>query len=308
MDSDPSCTMPSTTPPPPVRALLVRLTVEEPVGEPAEVMLQLVREAARRELPLMAAEARTSPAAGQEAAEVAAWVQRLDGPDQVGRGHVRVGGLACGEGTDEWSRAGIMIFKQGRRLDRRGAESDRRAGHPDEPSSPVDGHRRVAGRPVRGADPHGTGPGRADPGRCHDGAEVGGAQCRADLRGGVRIRQAGIEFTYDTGETTIVPMTGAVADDLSGRLRDRFPSLAEQPGTEEADGPPPARIVALETTRVPARRTRLPPQRRPTTGERSPPPAARPKRSGRHARRQPRTATPTATASAARPPIRCTCT
>jgi DNA primase len=67
---------------PPVRALLVRLTVEEPVGEPIEVMLQLVREAARRELPLMAAEARTSPAAGQEAADVAAWVQQLDDPDR----------------------------------------------------------------------------------------------------------------------------------------------------------------------------------------------------------------------------------
>jgi DNA primase len=68
--------------PPPVRALLVRLTVEEPVGEPTEVMLQLVREAARRELTLIAAEARTSPAAGQEAAEVAAWVQQLDDPDR----------------------------------------------------------------------------------------------------------------------------------------------------------------------------------------------------------------------------------
>jgi len=65
---------------PPVRALLVRLTVEEPVGEPAEVMLQLVREAARRELTLMAAEARTSRTAGEEAAEVAAWVQQLDDP------------------------------------------------------------------------------------------------------------------------------------------------------------------------------------------------------------------------------------
>ena len=61
-----------------------------------------------------------------------------------------------------------------------------------------------------------------------------------------RIQEAGIEFTYDTGETTIVPMTGAAADDLPGRLRDEFPLLA--------DGPPPARIVALEPTRAPARR------------------------------------------------------
>jgi len=61
-----------------------------------------------------------------------------------------------------------------------------------------------------------------------------------------RIRDAGIEFTYDTGETTVVPMTGAVADDLSDRLRDEFPLLI--------DGPPPARIVALEPTRAPSRR------------------------------------------------------
>jgi RNA polymerase primary sigma factor len=65
-----------------------------------------------------------------------------------------------------------------------------------------------------------------------------------------RIRQAGIEFTYDTGETTVVPMTGATADDLSGRLQDEFPVLADRAGTRTAnDGPPPPRIVALETTR-----------------------------------------------------------
>ena len=73
-----------------------------------------------------------------------------------------------------------------------------------------------------------------------------------------RIREAGIEFTYDTGETTIVPMTGAVADDLSGRLRDRFPSLAEPAVVVADDGPPPARIVALETTRAPSARTAPP--------------------------------------------------
>ncbi|MGO8872945.1 MAG: DNA primase [Acidimicrobiales bacterium] len=66
--------------PPEVRALLVRLTVEEPVSEPDEVILQLVRDAARRELTVITAEARTSPAAVQEAAEVAAWVQELDDP------------------------------------------------------------------------------------------------------------------------------------------------------------------------------------------------------------------------------------
>jgi DNA primase len=66
--------------PPEVRALLVRLTVEEPVGEPEEVILQLVRDAARRELTLITAEARTSPTAVEEAAAAAGWVQELDDP------------------------------------------------------------------------------------------------------------------------------------------------------------------------------------------------------------------------------------
>ncbi len=66
--------------PPEVRALLVRLTVEEPMGEPDDVVLQLVRDAARGELQLITAEARTSPEAGQEAAAAAAWVQELDDP------------------------------------------------------------------------------------------------------------------------------------------------------------------------------------------------------------------------------------
>ena len=51
-----------------------------------------------------------------------------------------------------------------------------------------------------------------------------------------RIRQAGIEFTYDTGETTVVPMTGAVADDLSGRLRndlDTHPATPADVGATE---------------------------------------------------------------------------
>jgi DNA primase len=67
--------------PPEVRALLVRLTVEEPVGEPDEVVVQLVRDAVRRELTLLTAEARTSSTAGQEAADLSAWVQQLDDPD-----------------------------------------------------------------------------------------------------------------------------------------------------------------------------------------------------------------------------------
>jgi DNA primase len=65
---------------PEVRALLLRLTVEEPRGEPEEVVLQLVRDAARRELRLITTEARTSPEAVAEAAGAAAWVQELDDP------------------------------------------------------------------------------------------------------------------------------------------------------------------------------------------------------------------------------------
>jgi DNA primase len=65
---------------PPVRALLVRLTVEEPVSPPDEVVLQLVRDAARHELHLMTTEARTSAGAVTEALQVAGWVQELDDP------------------------------------------------------------------------------------------------------------------------------------------------------------------------------------------------------------------------------------
>ncbi len=70
-----------------------------------------------------------------------------------------------------------------------------------------------------------------------------------------RIRAAGIEFTYDTGETTVVPMTGAVADDLSHRLREGFPVLDESEGPAVAIGPPPARIVALDPSRPATRQT-----------------------------------------------------
>ena len=55
-------------PRPEVRALLVRLTVEEPRSGPDEVVLQLVRDAARGELAVITGEARTSPEAAAEAA------------------------------------------------------------------------------------------------------------------------------------------------------------------------------------------------------------------------------------------------
>jgi DNA primase len=66
--------------PPDVRDLLVRLTVEEPMSRPDEVVLQLVRDAARGELIVITTEARTSLEARQEAADVASWVQELDDP------------------------------------------------------------------------------------------------------------------------------------------------------------------------------------------------------------------------------------
>lgn len=65
---------------PEVAALLVRLTVEEPRSEPDEVVVQLVRDAARRELSLVMTEARSSPTAMEEAAAATAWVQELDDP------------------------------------------------------------------------------------------------------------------------------------------------------------------------------------------------------------------------------------
>jgi DNA primase len=63
-----------------VQTLLVRLTVEEPRSAPDEVITQLVRDTVRRELPLVAVEARTSTRAMEEAAAVAGWLQELDDP------------------------------------------------------------------------------------------------------------------------------------------------------------------------------------------------------------------------------------
>jgi hypothetical protein len=66
--------------PPAVQTLLVRLTVEEPRAEPDEVVAQLVRDAVRRELPVLTVEARSSAAAMDEATEVTGWLQGLDDP------------------------------------------------------------------------------------------------------------------------------------------------------------------------------------------------------------------------------------
>ncbi|MGO8872946.1 MAG: RNA polymerase sigma factor RpoD [Acidimicrobiales bacterium] len=64
-----------------------------------------------------------------------------------------------------------------------------------------------------------------------------------------RIREAGIEFTYDTGETTVVPMSGAAASDLSDRLLEGMPVVPDpRPGTAVADHVGPSRILTLEPT------------------------------------------------------------
>ncbi len=63
-----------------VRELLVRLAVEEPVAEPEDVIVQLVRDVARAELALVVSEARGAPELAREAIEMAARVQELDDP------------------------------------------------------------------------------------------------------------------------------------------------------------------------------------------------------------------------------------
>jgi RNA polymerase primary sigma factor len=69
-----------------------------------------------------------------------------------------------------------------------------------------------------------------------------------------RIRAEGIEFTYDAGETTVVPVNGPVTDGLSPGLLDAG-ELGDAGTTSQEI--PPARIVALDSTaRPPVRRAR----------------------------------------------------
>ena len=83
-----------------------------------------------------------------------------------------------------------------------------------------------------------------------------------------RIRQAGIEFTYDTGETTVVP------DDRCGGRRAVSGACARPLGAPPRwsvargdDGPRPApRIVAIEATANRPGRTATRPWLRPTPG------------------------------------------
>ncbi len=97
-----------------------------------------------------------------------------------------------------------------------------------------------------------------------------------------RIKGAGIEFTYDTGETTVLPMSVTVADELSGRLQHDLSVPPGRPGAGEVeDAAPSARIVSLEPARIPSpARFEAPPSAEAPPPEASPPtpdvPAARP--------------------------------
>jgi RNA polymerase primary sigma factor len=69
-----------------------------------------------------------------------------------------------------------------------------------------------------------------------------------------RIRAAGIEFTYDTGETTVVPMNSATTDRLAETLLGEVPLPADVADASDAtDHLPPARILELEPPPDPAR-------------------------------------------------------
>jgi RNA polymerase primary sigma factor len=87
-----------------------------------------------------------------------------------------------------------------------------------------------------------------------------------------QIKGAGIEFTYDTGETTVLPMSVTVADELSGRLQHDLSMPPGTSGTEATDDDAPsARIVPLEPTREPTpARWDAPPSADPPVSEPAP--------------------------------------
>ncbi|HWD52329.1 MAG TPA: DNA primase [Acidimicrobiales bacterium] len=93
------------TSPPEVRALLVRLTVEEPTGQPDEVISQLVRSAVRRQLSLATREARTSAEAAAEAAAASVWVQELDDPGAAAAATARLVAWLVVKNEDSVSQA-----------------------------------------------------------------------------------------------------------------------------------------------------------------------------------------------------------
>ncbi len=67
-----------------------------------------------------------------------------------------------------------------------------------------------------------------------------------------RIRAAGIEFTYDAGETTVVPLLGPAADELPTQLTKPRPEADQvDPSMAAAEKNPTARIVTLEPAGAP---------------------------------------------------------
>jgi RNA polymerase primary sigma factor len=102
-----------------------------------------------------------------------------------------------------------------------------------------------------------------------------------------RIREAGIEFTYDTGETTLVPMTGAVAHDVSDRLREGFPLVLEGHENRTGDAGHPAPQGVAPAPAAVAPELGVEPPTRPVAGGRPEPAAKAPGKKERPPRRTP---------------------
>jgi len=85
---------------PEVRALLVRLAVEDPIAEPEEVVLQLVREATRQELAVVTREPGIAPATVSDAATATLWLQQLDDPSTAEEATARLVAWLSGRGRD----------------------------------------------------------------------------------------------------------------------------------------------------------------------------------------------------------------
>ena len=76
--------------PPPIRDLLARLVVEEPIGEPDGALYTLIRLAARRELAVLEREARTSPEAGSELVEIRPIIEHMEVTGTIGEASDRL--------------------------------------------------------------------------------------------------------------------------------------------------------------------------------------------------------------------------
>jgi DNA primase len=84
---------------PPVRDLLARLVVEEPIGEPDGALYTLIRLAARRELAVLERESRTSPEAGAELVEMRPVIEHMEVTGTIGEASDRLVAWLVGRGT-----------------------------------------------------------------------------------------------------------------------------------------------------------------------------------------------------------------